>query len=193
MTGGSEKNLIFKNVTNENISQCLHTLNEDLVSHSQNLLETKIKFKPLYTNSHFFLMQYFEKYFSFLPTFVYFNDQYVFYFVPSKRNRMINTRHSSKRTAFYRKFTKQIFLVDYDDPVQLGDLINNLFHHVPFHFLEYKITKFDTKLVSIYIYAKENHLKFALGRKGAYIKTINDMLHSTLDRRITIFIRSLGE
>jgi len=193
MMGGFTKNLNLKNVTNKNISSCLYSLNEDVISHSINLLETKIKFKPSYTNSHFFLIQFFEKFFAFLPSFVYFNDQYVLYFLPSHKNRLINAKYSAKKTAFFRKFTKKISFINYNEPVKLNFLVLNLFPHIPIHFLEYKIEGIDSNLISIYVFAKECHLKFALGRKGAYIKTINDLMHSSLDQRITLFIRSIGE
>ncbi len=190
--GGSKKNLNFKNITNKNISSCLFYLNEDAVSHSNNLLETKIKFRTLYTNSHIFLLQFFEKFFAFLPSFVYFNTQYVFFFIPTQKNRLINAKFSSKKTAFFRKFTKRICLVAYNEPVRLNILVKNLFPHIPIHFLEYKIEGIEPKLISIYLFTDESHLKYALGSKGAYIKTVNDLLHSCLDQRITLFIRSIG-
>jgi hypothetical protein len=171
----------------------LFFLNEDTISQSHNLLETKIKFKTSYNNSHLFLIQFFEKFFAFLPSFVYFNDQYVFFFIPSQKNRMINAKYSTKKTAFFRKFTKRISFVNYNEPVRLDLFIRNLFQHIPIHFLEYKIEGVESKLISIYMFTNDSHLKFALGRKGAYIKTINDLLHSCLDQRITLFIRSVGE
>jgi hypothetical protein len=185
--------LNLKNVTNKNISSCLYFLNEDAISHSHNLLETKINFKTSYNNSHLFLMQFFEKFFAFLPSFVYFNDQYVFFFMSSQKNRLINAKYSNKKTAFFKKFTKMISFVNYKEPIRLDQLVKNLFQHIPIYFLEYKIEKVESKLISIYIFTNESYLKFALGRKGAYIKTINDLMHSCLDQRITLFIRSVGE
>ena len=192
MMGGTKKNLNLKKVTNENISICLCSLNGDGEPNNDNLLETKVKITPYYTNSHFFLMQFFEGFFSFMPTFVYYNDQHVLYFLPFKRNRLINAKYSSKKITFCRKFTKNIHFVNYDEPVQLVTLITNLFQHVHFHFLEYTIEGSNKKFISIKMFFKESQLKFALGRKGSYIKTVNDLFHTFLDQRITLFIRSLG-
>jgi hypothetical protein len=105
---------------------------------------------------------------------------------------MINAKFSAKKAAFFKKFTKKITFIIYDAPIKISQLVRNLFQHIPIHFLEYKIEQFDSKLISIYVFTNESHLKFGLGRKGVYIKTINDLMHSCMDRRITLYLRSIG-
>jgi hypothetical protein len=186
--GLSEK-LNLKNIKNKNISWCL--VKDITENPSDNVLETSVTFFPSYTNSHLFLMQYFEMFFSFMPSFVYFNSQYILYFIPMKRNRMIRTKSSSKKEAFQRKFTKTILFINYDEPITLNRLIKNLFQHVSFQFLEY-IKEPNENKISIYCYIKEYQLKFCLGRNGSYIKAINNLMQTYLDHRLTIFIRSVG-
>lgn len=105
---------------------------------------------------------------------------------------MINAKFSVKKAVFFKKFTKKITFVIYDEPIKMSQLVRNLFQHIPIHFLEYGIEQFDSKLISIYVFTNESHLKFGLGRKGGYIKTINELMHSCMDQRITLYLRSIG-
>jgi hypothetical protein len=183
--------LHFKNVINENISISLHSVLEDINSDSCDILETRVNLKSRYTNSHIFLIQFFEKFFSFLPNFVYFNKHYTLYFLLPAKYELILGKLKEKKTAFCRKFTKKVFFIKYIDQIPLKQLIQNFFQHIPIQFLEYDISDSDFCLISIYIFVAERHMKFALGRNGDYIRMINQLLHQHMDRRITFYIRSI--
>ncbi len=84
-----------------------------------------------------------------------------------------------------------MYFISYDEKTTLGNLIQELFPHVPFHFIEYEINKRNEKLISIFAYVRESRLKFCLGRKGQYIESVNDIIHHILDPIITVYIRSI--
>jgi len=164
----------------------------DELNFPKSLLEKKIKLKPSYTNSHFFLMQFFNKIFGFMPSLVFYNEYSVFYFLCSKKYNMIQAKFSDKKNELVKKFIKNLFLISYDDFITLDKFIHNLFPHVFIHLLEYQIEETNRNTISIFVYVKECKLKFCLGQGGYYIKSINEILHSYLDKRITLYLRSLG-
>ena len=173
------------------ISKCLRENEQFKSEDNEELLSLRIKLAQSFTNSHLFLLQFFEKYFSFLPTFVFYNDHYVLYFLPKSKNQLIQAKFSKKLTAFRKKYTKQVYFIDYEEPITLTELIQNLFQHTPFYFIECEIDDSEKLIISIRIYLRQNLVKFALGRNGNYIKSINEFLQTYLDKRIWIFIRSI--
>ncbi len=184
--------MIQKSVINADITSHFYSKQDENEFSIQNLMKTKIQIIPSYRNSHFFLMQIFEKYFTCMPSYVYYDDCYVYYFVSPELDRMIKAKFSSSKVAMCRKFTKHLIFIPYNEPLQLDEFIQNLFQHISVLFMKYDID-FNKEIASIKIFVKESQLKFALGRKGTYIKSLNNLLHSILDQRITLYIRSIEE
>jgi hypothetical protein len=184
--------LNLKNIINENISLSLQSSLGDTNTSAYDILNTHINFKTRYTNSHLFLIQFFEKFFSILPNFVYFNEHYTLFFLLPTNYNLIFSKFKEKKSEFCRKFTKKVFFIKYPNQITLSQLIQNLFQHVPIQLLDYDIDDNEFGIISIYIFVAERHVKYALGRNGDFIKMINNLLHQHLDRRITFYIRSIG-